>query len=57
MLEVSVVEVRGNHNDAMSSEVLDLGFVSVVWEAIPDIRSIGSGQDLLRRREGRPNPR
>jgi restriction system protein len=44
-----VVAVWGIHNDALSNELLDQGFVSIGWDAIPDIRSIGSDRDLLKK--------
>jgi len=44
-----VVAVWGIHNDALSNELIDGGFVSIGWDAIPDIRSIGSDRDLLKK--------
>lgn len=39
----------GIHNDALSNELLDQGFISIGWDAIPDIRSIGNDRDLLKK--------
>lgn len=41
--------VWGIHNDALSSELLEQGFVSIGWAAIPDIRSIGNDREKLKR--------
>lgn len=44
-----MVAVWGIHNDALSTELLDSSFVSIGWDAIPDIRTIGSDRDLLKK--------
>ena len=44
-----MVAMWGIHNDSLSSELLDEGFVSIGWEAIPDIRSIGNDRERLKR--------
>lgn len=40
--------VWGIHNDALSSELLEQGFVSIGWNAIADIRSIGNDREKLK---------
>lgn len=39
----------GIHNDALSNELLDHGFISIGWQEIPDIRSIGNDRELLKK--------
>lgn len=39
----------GIHNDALSNELLDQGFISIGWADIPDIRSIGNDRELLKK--------
>ena len=36
----------GIHNDALGSELVDEGFISISWEAMPDLRSVGD--DMVR---------
>ena len=44
-----LIAVWGIHNDALSDELVEEGFISIGWSAIPDIRSIGSDRDSLKR--------
>lgn len=46
----------GIHNDALSSELVEEGFVSIGWDAIPDIRSIGNDRELLKLTLERAHP-
>ncbi|CCH74167.1 Restriction endonuclease [Nostocoides australiense Ben110] len=39
----------GIHNDALGAELVDEGFISVGWEAMPDLRTIGD--DMTRMKE------
>lgn len=44
-----LVAVWGIHNDALSNELLEEGFVSIDWSAIPNLHSLGGDRDLLKR--------
>lgn len=44
-----MVAVWGIHNDALSDELVEEGFISIGWSDIPDLRSIGSDRDSLKR--------
>lgn len=44
-----MVAVWGIHNDALSNELVEDGFISIGWSAIPDLRSIGSDRESLKR--------
>ncbi len=38
----------GIHNDTLGAELVEKGFVSVGWEEIPDLRSIGANRSVLK---------
>lgn len=38
----------GIHNDALGAELVEKGFISIGWEAIPDLRTIGDDRDRLK---------
>ena len=38
----------GIHNDALGAELVDKGFVSIGWEEIPDLRTIGADRASLK---------
>ncbi|RJK94756.1 restriction endonuclease [Vallicoccus soli] len=40
--------VWGIHNDTLGSELFEEGFVSIGWDALPDLRSIGLDRDRLK---------
>lgn len=46
----------GIHNDALSSELIDEEFVSIGWDSIPDIRSIGNDREQLKKALGDAYP-
>jgi restriction system protein len=43
-----VTAVWGIHNDALSNELVDEGFVSVGWENMPDLRTIGNDRAQMK---------
>jgi len=38
----------GIHNDALGAELVEKGFVSIGWEEIPDLRTIGDDRERLK---------
>jgi restriction system protein len=38
----------GIHNDALGAELVDEGFISVGWEAMPDLRTIGDDMTRMK---------
>lgn len=38
----------GIHNDTLGSELLEKGFISIGWEAMPDLRSIGDDMERMK---------
>lgn len=38
----------GIHNDALGSELFEQGFISIGWEAMPDLRSIGDNMARMK---------
>lgn len=44
-----MVAVWGIHNDALSSELLEEGFISIDWAAIPNLHSVGGDRESLKR--------
>ena len=36
-----MTQMWGIHNDALGRELVEKSFISVGWEAMPDLRSIG----------------
>lgn len=38
----------GIHNDALGAELVEKGFVSIGWEEVPDLRTIGGDRTLLK---------
>lgn len=38
----------GIHNDALGAELVDEGFISVGWDAMPDLRTIGDDMSRMR---------
>ncbi|MDO5629968.1 MAG: hypothetical protein Q4G43_16775, partial [Mobilicoccus sp.] len=45
----TVATMWGIHNDALGSELVEQGFISVGWDAMPDLRTIGD--DMTRMKE------
>jgi restriction system protein len=43
-----LVAVWGIHNDALSNELVEEGFISIGWSAIPNLHSIGGDRDSLK---------
>ncbi len=38
----------GIHNDALGSELVDEGFISIGWEEMPDLRTMGDDRTLIK---------
>lgn len=38
----------GIHNDALGAELVDKGFVSIGWEEIPDLRTVGDDRERIK---------
>ena len=51
-----VTTMWGIHNDALGSELFSKGFISIGWEQMPDLRTIGDdmGRPQHRRQPGGP---
>lgn len=48
--------VWGIHNDTLTTELVDEGFVSLGWDELPDLRSIPNGRDGLKERLAEAHP-
>ena len=44
------VQVWGIHNDELGPELLEGGFISISWDEIGDLRSIGADRELIKMR-------
>ena len=42
------MNVWGVHNDSLTSELVDEGFISVGWDDLPDLSSIPDGREGLK---------
>lgn len=40
--------IWGAHNDTLNTELVEEGFISVGWDAVGDLRTIGNGRDGLK---------
>lgn len=40
--------IWGIHNDTLGAELVEKGFVSIGWEEVPDLRSLGEDRDRLK---------
>ena len=38
----------GIHNDTLGAELLEKGFISIGWDEIPDLRTVGEGRERLK---------
>lgn len=38
----------GIHNDVLGAELIDQGFISVGWEKVPDLRTVGHDQETIK---------
>ena len=40
--------VWGVHNDTLTTELVDEGFVSIAWDELGDLRAVAPGRDALK---------
>lgn len=46
----------GIHNDALGAELVEEGFISISWEEMPDLRTIGDSQTRMKDAVGKAYP-